>query len=26
LLNQLLDLAVAGCSTLSQLQKDVLAK
>ena len=26
LLNQLLDLAVAGCSTLNQLQKDVLAK
>ena len=26
LLNQLLDLAVAGCSTLSQLQKDVLAQ
>ena len=26
LLNQLLDLAVAGCATLSQLQKDVLAK
>jgi ribonuclease PH len=26
LLNQLLDLAVAGCSILSQLQKDVLAK
>jgi ribonuclease PH len=25
-LNQLLDLAVAGCSTLNQLQKDVLAK
>jgi len=26
LLNQLLDLAVAGCSTLNQLQKDVLAE
>ena len=26
LLNQLLDLAVAGCSTLNQMQKDVLAK
>ena len=26
LLNQLLDLAVAGCSTLNQLQKDVLTK
>ena len=26
LLNQLLDLAVAGCSSLNQLQKDVLAK
>ena len=26
LLNQLLDLAVAGCATLNQLQKDVLAK
>ena len=26
LLNQLLDLAVAGCSTLDRLQKDVLAK
>ena len=26
LLDSLLDLAVAGCSTLSQLQKDVLAK
>jgi ribonuclease PH len=26
LLNQLLDLAIAGCSTLNQLQKDVLAK
>jgi ribonuclease PH len=26
LLNQLLDLAVAGCSTLNQMQKDALAK
>jgi len=26
LLNQLLDLAVAGCATLNQMQKDVLAK
>ncbi len=26
LLNQLLDLAVAGCSTLNQLQKDALSK
>ena len=26
LLDQLLDLAVAGCSTLNQMQKDVLAK
>jgi len=26
LLNQLLDLAVAGCSTLHQMQKDVLAR
>ena len=26
LLNQLLDIAVAGCATLNQMQKDVLAK
>jgi ribonuclease PH len=26
LLNQLLDLAVEGCATLSKLQKEVLAK